>query len=306
MSPKDILIALFVIFIWSINLVIQKIFSQKISLDFFNLLRFLSCVPLLFIFKRPSVAFLKILSVSLFWHVLTFFFVGLSLHSGTNIGTVSFVYQTCAFFGIFFGFLFLKEIPTISQVIGIVISFSGVALLFSHAISQVSTGINQIEGVIFTLFAAMSWGMGATLIKKFKIPSDLNTNIWITGIATLPMLGMIYGQHDNVFWGESYFALSSEILLGALYAGYAANVLGNCLWLSLLKKYPSSLVALFVPLLPFFSSILSYCFLEEKFTTLQLSAFLIIALGLAINQNLFKYLIKTSKGLYRKGVELVS
>lgn len=302
MSPKDILIVLFVIFVWSINLVIQKIFSHKISLDFFNLLRFLSCVPLLLVFKRPSIAFLKILSVSLFWNVLTFFFVGLSLHAGTNIGTVSFVYQTCAFFGIFFCFLLLKEIPSIAQIIGIVISFSGVALLFSHALSESSAGMNQIEGVIFTLFAAMSWGMGATLIKKFKIPSDLNTNIWITGVATLPMLGMIYGNHDNIFWEKSYSALSSEILLGALYAGYVANLLGNCLWLSLLKKYPSSLVAPFMLLLPFFSSLISYCFLEEKFTTLQLSAFLIIALGLAINQNLFNYLFKICKNGYKKWI----
>jgi len=304
MNLKDILIVLFVIFIWSINLVIQKIFSQKISLDFFNLLRFLSCVPLLLVFKRPSVAFLKILGVSLFWNVLTFFFVGLSLHSGTNIGTVSFVYQTCAFFGIFFCFLLLKEIPTISQIIGIVISFSGVALLFSHAISQVSTEVNQIKGVIFTLFAAMSWGMGATLIKKFKMPSDLNTNIWITGLATLPMLGMIYGQHDDTFWEKSYSALSSEILLGALYAGYIANLLGNCLWLSLLKKYPSSLVTPFMLLLPFFSSLLSYCFLEEKFTTLQLSAFFIIALGLSINQNLFTYLINACKRGYKTWISI--
>lgn len=299
MYLKDVLlIALLVIFLWSINLIIQKIFSQDIPLEFFNLLRFLSCVPLLFLFKRPSISMIKLLTVSFFWNVLTFFLVGLGLQYGTGVGSVSFVYQTCSFFGVFFCFLLLHEVPKFNQIAGMLIAFSGIALLFSGSLS--STEQSHFAGLLFILFAAMSWGFGITLIKKFKLSGDLATNVWITAVAALPMAGMIYFRGGIALFEQSVAALSIEIVLGAMYAGYVANLLGNCLWFKLLKNYPSSLITPYMLLLPLISSVISYLFLEEQFSVLQISAFLIIVLGISVNQNILASVSQKPREIWKK------
>jgi len=103
-------------------------------------------------------------------------------------------------------------------------------------------------------------------------------------MAALPMLGMIMLRGGTELLVESYALLTGPIILGILYACYVANLLGNCLFFGLLKKYSSATVTPFMLLLPLFSSLLSYCFLEERFGMVQIIAFTVIMLGIVVNQ----------------------
>lgn len=250
-------------------------------------MRFAACIPLLFFFKRPNIHFIKLLCVCFFWNVLTFFLVGLGLEYGAGVGPVSFIYQTCSFFGVLFCFLLLKEIPKQHQLAGMVLSFLGVSLLF---IANNQLNENVTLSLLFILCAAMSWGFGITLIKKFNLSGDLPTNIWITAVASLPMSLMMLSRGGVELFVHSWQALTVEIMLGIFYAAFAANIFGNCLWFGLLNKYQSSVITPFMLLLPPLSSLISYLFLGETLSFLQMIAFLIIVLGISINQNLFSTL----------------
>lgn len=285
MQFKDILIALLVILLWSMSLVIQKLFSQSIPLEFFNLLRFIFCIPFLFFLKKPQISFPKLLLVAFFWNVVSFFMIGLSMHYGTGVGLISVVYQTCVFFGVFFCFLFIKEIPKIHQIAGMVLSFSGVVLLFNNSIVVNST--QSVTGLLFVILAAISWGLGITFIKKYKLSCDISTNAWLASISALPMLLVNLMHGGSASFMESLRALSFEMVMGILFTTLGPTLFAGCAWFGLLKKYPSSLVTPFMLLLPPVSCIASYFFFGEHFTPLQLFAFLIIFLGVSVNQSFF-------------------
>ncbi len=288
MQFKDIIIALLVIFSWSINLILQKIFSKQIPLEFFNLLRFVACVPLIFFFKKPAISIFQLLKISFFYNALTFLLVGLSLQYGTDVGVVSFIYQTSSFFAVLFCFLLLQEVPKIHQIAGMLLSFLGVGLLFSDSLFFNAHENNHFIAMLYVLFAAGSWGVGICLIKKYKLSCNLSTNVWITAVAAVPMIIMITIHGGSQIITESLSALNLEILLGVLYAAFVANILGNCLWFWLLKKYQSALITPFMLLLPPFSCVISYFLLDEQFSLLEVISFLIIIVGIAINQNVFK------------------
>jgi len=278
-------IALSVIFLWSANLIVQKWLCQEISLDFCNLLRFLSCVPLLFFFRKPPVLLFKLLLVTVFWNVLNFFFIGLSLHNGIGAGIFSVVYQTCTFFGVLFCYLLIKEVPKTHQLVGMIISFTGVILLFRDSFS------NQVDmtGLLFVLLAAISWGIGVTLIKKYELSSEFSTNVWIASVAVIPMFGVTYLHGGSDIIQSSIEVLSFKIMMGILFAAYGAVLLAGCIWFRLLKKYPSTLIMPFMLLLPPMSCILSYFLLGERFTLLQISASLVILVGILVNQNILRW-----------------
>ncbi len=218
----------------------------------------------------------------------------MALRYGAKVGTIAFVFQTCSFFSVLFCFLLLQERRKIHQILGMFLSFGGVALLFGEGfLQQFHHTADPWISILFVFLAAMSWGVGITLIKKYRLSNDLASTVWITSMAALPMLGMMALRGGTALFVESYALLTAPIILGILYACYVANLLGNCLFFGLLKKYPSATVTPFMLLLPLFSCLLSYCFLEERFGTLQIIAFTVIMLGLVVNQ------LKTTSALQR-------
>ena len=66
-------------------------------------------------------------------------------------------------FGIIIAFFLLKEIPTIKNIVGLIIAFIGVFIL---------TGAPNLEGkyigVLLTLSGAFTWALGAVLAKPLS------------------------------------------------------------------------------------------------------------------------------------------
>lgn len=297
MQYQDILIAFSVVFLWAINLIVLKVFGKQVSLEFFNLLRFLCFVPLLVIFyRRPPTAFFKLFMVSIFWNVGNFFFLGLGVEHGIGAGVIAVVYQLCTFFGVLFCFLFLREIPKTHQIMGMLLAFLGVILLFNDFVAQ---NTNML-GLVYILLAAMCWGIGIALFKKYQLSCDLPTNAWLCSIAVIPMFAILYVRGGYPILEDSVLHLSTNLILAVLFGAYVAMLLCGSLWMWLLQKYPASLITPFMFLLPPFSCILSHFYLGERFTSLQILSFMIILFGISINQNLISKLINHKPVLMRK------
>lgn len=285
MSFKDISIALSVILLWAINFIVLKKAGEEISLTIFNFLRFLCFIPLLFVCKKPAIAFYKLVLTALFWNVLTLFFMGIGLQKGVSVGIASVVYQTCSFFGVIFCYLLIKEVPKYSQIFGMLISFWGVTLLFNdHLLIS-----NNFSSVIYILAAAVSWGIGSALFKKYKLSSDISTTVWLSSIAVVPTGIFAYLQEGSLMLEQSVTFLSFGSLMCVMFAAYGATLLGGCCWIKLLNKNPGANVISFMLLLPPVSCMLSYFFLNETYTLLQFAAFVIILFGLSINLNVFNF-----------------
>ncbi len=281
----DTLFALLAVLLWAANLIVIKFASADIPLEFFNLMRFVCCVPFIFFIKKPQIQLTKLFVVVIFWYVLNFFFMGLGLHYGMGAGVVSVVYQTCSFFGVFFCYLLLKEIPKVYQITGMILAFIGILLLFNGSfVNNVSTA-----GLIYILLAALCWGMGISLIKKFHLASDFSTNVWLAVCAVIPMAGMVFLRGGTDAFIDSFRAVTPFLMFEIVFAALGPTLLAGCLWFRLLRKYPNSIVTPFIFLLPPTSCVVSYFLLDERFSLLQLAAFGIILVGILLNQNLLKF-----------------
>ncbi len=282
MRFQDVMIALIAVFFWSGNLIVQKAICQDFNLDFFNVLRFLCCVPALLFFKKPPNSVFKIMFIGLFWNVLPFFFMSLSLNSGTEAGIAAVIFQTCALFGILFSWLMVKEVPKKHQLIGMSISLCGVVLMGSHLFaSKIS-----ILGLCFSLLGAASWGLGIGFIKKYNILYDFSFTIWLAGISLFPMLLIMLAKGGTPLIIQSSSEFTWPVVGAIIYAVVFATLIATYYWFQLIKKYDTASVSPFMMFLIPMSCLMSYAFLGEKMTFMQLTSCIIIFCGILVNQNI--------------------
>ena len=277
MKTSDLLIALLSIVLWSSNIVVLKIGLVTTSVETFNLVRFGLCLPLLFFVKKPNMSLIHLCFIALFFNVLNFWFGCSSIRHGTSIGVAAFLFQTGVFFGMFFSYIFNKDIPTGVQIMG-----CGVALLGVLVLSYPSMSVDKsLVGIVEALLSAVSWGTGFALLKKYKVTNDPGLVVWTTCLSFFILFAL-----DTLFGGHGIrgiMQLSIPGFSGALYALLFATLLGCSLWFRLIQKYDAVLLGSFIFLMPVFSIIFSYIIFLETVSYLQLLGGLVIIIGLIIS-----------------------
>jgi drug/metabolite transporter (DMT)-like permease len=175
-------------------------------------------------------------------------------------------------------------------VIGLVIGFIGVLLLFSENASHVlSASGNKIQIVALgvLLVGSMAWA-GGSLYSKYNStgPSNSVNSAWqmlAAGIAFIPC-SYISGEWHRFHWQQvtstSWLAVLYLITLGSL-AGYSAYV-----WL--LQVRPATQVSTHAYVNPLVAVLLGVFFAGEKMSGLQITGLAIILISVLL-VNLAKY-----------------
>lgn len=288
MSLKDTFIAIFVVFLWATSLIVQKIALGHISIYILNFLRLVSVVPLLLLYPKPSNSIFKYFLAGFFWNALNWLFLGFGLKSGVGPGLSSFLMQTNVLFGVLFCFLFLREKVTFIEMVGMAVAFLGAYLLtqarYGHTVNI------PLLGVCSILISAVCWGIGFTLLKKFKIGAGMGDNVWLSVISipslmTIPF--MIEGPEKALY---NFTHLSYTGVLCSIYVGLVSTVWAGYLWLNLAQRVSSLKQTPFMLLLPVFTCILSALLLNETLTPHQMAAGFVILLGVFIAR--FQFLFR--------------
>lgn len=280
MSLKDTFIATFVIFLWSTSLIVQKIALGHISIYILSFLRLVSVVPLLFLYPKPANSISKYFLAGFFWNALNWLFLGFGLKSGVGPGLSSFLMQTNVLFGVLFCFLFLREKVTLIEVIGMAVAFFGAYLLTQARYGNTSD--MPFLGIASILISAVCWGIGFTLLKKFKMGAGIADNIWLSIISIPSLMAIpfiIEGPQETIY---NFTHLSYIGVLCSIYVGLVSTVWAGYLWLSLAQRVSSLKQTPFMLLLPVFTCLLSTLFLNETLTFSQITAGAVILLGVFI------------------------
>jgi O-acetylserine/cysteine efflux transporter len=288
MSLKDTFIAIFVIFLWATSLIVQKIALGHISIYILSFLRLLSVVPLLLLYTKPTHPISRYFLAGLFWNALNWLFLGFGLKSGVGAGLSSFLMQTNVLFGVLFCFLFLREKVTLIEVVGMAVAFFGTYLLTQARYGDTSD--ISFLGIISILISAICWGIGFTLLKKFKIGAGMADNVWLSVISIPSLMAIpfiIEGPQEAIY---NFTHLSSIGILCSVYVGLVSTVWAGYLWLSLAQRVSSLKQTPFMLLLPVFTCLLSALLLNETLTLSQITAGAVILLGVFIAR--FQFLIK--------------
>ena len=258
MKIKDIFIALLVPIILGFGFVIAKPAMQYFPPYLLMGLRFtIPALMLVWLFPLPKGLYFDLFKVSLIGSTLQY---GLT-YTGLNIIDASSAVLLVMLevpFGIVIAFFLLKEIPTVKNIIGLIIAFIGVFIL---------TGAPNLEGkyigVLLVLSGAFTWSLGAVMAKSLsKKIGAFALMTWLC-VFSGPMLLLV----SLVFDGNpiSYF-LSANInsWLTVIFLGFFLQPVGYGAWYYVLKRYPVNKVMPVLLILPVTGLITSVFLLGES------------------------------------------
>jgi drug/metabolite transporter (DMT)-like permease len=177
-----------------------------------------------------------------------------------------------------------------STIIGLVIGFAGVLLLFSEQIGSLfgpSTGGSKLPGMILLLVGSVSWAAGSLYSKYYNTQGSAPVNTaWQMLAAGLVFLPSSFFHHEvqGLQWQNipthSWYALLYLIVFGSI-AAFSAYV-----WL--LQVRPATQVSTYAYVNPVIAVILGVLFADENISLLQVGG-LVIILGSVLLINLSKY-----------------
>ena len=244
MSFRDILIAISVPVLLGFGFVIAKPAMEYFPPYLLMGMRFtIPALILVWWFPIPKGLFLDLFKVSFIGNTLQY---GLT-YNGLNIIDASsavLLIQLEVPFGILIAFFLLKEIPSIKNIIGLVIAFFGVFIL---------TGAPNLEGkyfgVLLTLSGAFTWSLGAVMAKPLS--KKIGAFALMTWLAVFsgPMLILISAIVNGNPIQYILFA-NFNSWLTVLYLGFFMQPAAYGAWYYVLSKYPVNKVMPVLLLLP--------------------------------------------------------
>jgi len=276
MKTRDIFIALLVPVVLGFGFVIAKPAMQYFPPYLLMGMRFtIPALILVWWFPLPKGLYLDLFKVSLIGSTLQY---GLT-YTGLNIIDASsaiLLVQLEVPFGIIIAFFLLKEIPTIKNIIGLIIAFIGVFIL---------TGAPNLEGkyigVLLTISGAFTWALGAVMAKP--ISKKIGAFALMTWLCVFsgPMLLFVSLVFDG---NPMQYILHANLnsWLTVVFLGFFMQPIGYAAWYYVLKKYPINKVMPVLLILPVTGLITSIFLLGEDPPKQVFLGGLVIIFGVAL------------------------
>ncbi len=257
MKTRDIFIALLVPVVLGFGFVIAKPAMQYFPPYLLMGIRFtIPALILVWWFPLPKGLYFDLFKVSLIGSTLQY---GLT-YTGLNIIDASsavLLVQLEVPFGIIIAFFLLKEIPTLKNIVGLIIAFIGVFIL---------TGAPNLEGkyigVLLTISGAFTWALGAVMAKPLsKKIGAFALMTWLC-VFSGPMLLLVSLMFDGNPMQYILYA-NFNSWLTVIFLGFIMQPIGYAAWYYVLKKYPVNKVMPVLLILPVTGLVTSIFLLGE-------------------------------------------
>jgi len=257
--------------IWSINFIIGKFaYLFEVPPLSLNFLRWSLVWILLFPFTykeifsnirliRKNIIYLTILaitSVSAFNSL-----VYLALNYTQAIDTILMI-SIIPVFVLFLSSILGVEKFNIFQLIGLIVSFVGVLIIFSNADLNKILNLNFNTGNAWMLLAVFCWALYSSLLKKKKLPfSTLGLVEILASIGLIFLIPQFIGEQmygKEIKFNKAFFLILSFVTLFASIGAYYS-------WNKAIELIGPNRASIFLHLMPVFGVILAIVLLKEKF-----------------------------------------
>lgn len=279
MSPRDLILALFMVTVWGVNFVAIRWGVDEVAPLLMTALRYLlAALPAVFLIRRPAVSWTILIGYGFAIGVAQFGLLFVSIKLGMPAGLSSLVMQLQAFFTIGLAVLFLGERPSPVQWLGAAVAFAGIGAI----------ALERLDGaalipLLMTIAAAFFWGVGNIVTKRAGQIDMLGFVVWSALVPPIPLLAL-----SLLFEGPGAIpaAMQNLTLIGAsslLFISYGATLFGYGTWSMLLSRYPAGLVAPFSLLVPIAGIGSAALLLGEAISGIEIAGSVLVFAGLLLN-----------------------
>lgn len=277
-TARHSLLAAFVTVIWGFNFVVITWGMQGVPPLLFAAIRFaLVIVPAIAIVPRPDAPWRIILGVGTFMSLGQFSLLYLAIGSGMPSGIAALVLQAQIVFTIAISAWRLGETPTPLQVIGVSLGAIGLVVV---ALGR--GGDTPIEGIVLTLLAALSWGIGNVVSRSSGVKAGLSLVVWGSLAVPLPMILLSLVIDGPTAIVDALTSITAQGVVSTLYTVVLATLVGYSIFNSLLARHQPAQVVPWVLLAPVVAAVSGWALLDQSLSSGELAGGALALVGLAI------------------------
>ncbi|HHC6596600.1 TPA: DMT family transporter [Vibrio parahaemolyticus] len=295
------LLPFFTVMIWGGNSIVNKMAASTIEPSAMSFYRWFVAMVLLTPFCLPAVikqrhvirpyltklAFLALLGMVL--NQSLGYYAGLT----TTASNMALITSLVPLISVFLSVPLLGKSVSMLSIVGGVISLGGLAFMLGHGDVTYFLHQDMTQGDSLMLLAALVYAAYCVLLKRWKMPFNSLTLVYMQGFFSVIML--------TPLWLSSKQLLPSQEALPLIaYAGIAASIFAPLMWVKAIDLIGADSSAMFMNLMPVVSVALASTLLGEEIHVYHIIGGLMVISGVILSQ------IKVRKKQTLVGQELPS
>lgn len=276
LGTRDLMVAVLMNVMWALNIISAKMAVTEIAPLTAALLRqALVCVVCLSWLRIVPGQMKALLGLGVLTGALFFVFINLSLLATTNVSALAIAGQVGVPFSMILAVLVLGERIHRYRIVGVAMSFVGVAiLLFDPAI------VNEMAGIVLQLVASAIWACASLIQRGVRDVPILTVYAWIglVGTALLAPVTLIVEPHGIASIPTiplSSFGWIAFSAIGSTLLGH-----GSMAWL--LQRHPISVVTPLTLAAPVLSVLIASWYFRTPLTPIMILGGIVALAGVAI------------------------
>ncbi|HCG7135721.1 TPA: DMT family transporter [Vibrio parahaemolyticus] len=295
------LLPFFTVMIWGGNSIVNKMAASTIEPSAMSFYRWFVAMVLLTPFCLPAVikqrhvirpyltklAFLALLGMVL--NQSLGYYAGLT----TTASNMALITSLVPLISVFLSVPLLGKSVSMLSIVGGVISLGGLAFMLGHGDVTYFLHQDMTQGDSLMLLAALVYAAYCVLLKRWKMPFNSLTLVYMQGFFSVIMLTPLWLSSEQLL-------PSQEALPLIAYAGIAASIFAPLMWVKAIDLIGADSSAMFMNLMPVVSVALATTLLGEEVHVYHIIGGLMVISGVILSQ------IKVRKKQALAGQELPS
>ncbi|HEQ3531769.1 TPA: DMT family transporter [Vibrio parahaemolyticus] len=295
------LLPFFTVMIWGGNSIVNKMAASTIEPSAMSFYRWFVAMVLLTPFCLPAVikqrhvirpyltklAFLALLGMVL--NQSLGYYAGLT----TTASNMALITSLVPLISVFLSVPLLSKSVSMLSIVGGVISLGGLAFMLGHGDVTYFLHQDMTQGDSLMLLAALVYAAYCVLLKRWKMPFNSLTLVYMQGFFSVIMLTPLWLSSEQLLPNQEALPLIA-------YAGIAASIFAPLMWVKAIDLIGADSSAMFMNLMPVVSVALASTLLGEEIHVYHIIGGLMVISGVILSQ------IKVRKKQTLAGQELPS
>lgn len=279
------LLPFFTVMIWGGNSIVNKMAASTIEPSAMSFYRWFVAMVLLTPFCLPAVIkqrhvirpyLTKLAILALLGMVLN---QSLGYYAGltTTASNMALITSLVPLISVFLSVPLLGKSVSMLSIVGGVISLGGLAFMLGHGDVTYFFHQDMTQGDSLMLLAALVYAAYCVLLKRWKMPFNSLTLVYMQGFFSVIML--------TPMWLSSEQLLPSQEALPLIaYAGIAASIFAPLMWVKAIDLIGADSSAMFMNLMPVVSVALASTLLGEEIHVYHIIGGLMVISGVILSQ----------------------